>query len=236
MNAVKHIDLERGRVGGYLVVWGDAATRDLQGDYFTPNTDFALDWYPRRPVLYHHGLDGSIKAALVGQIDVLRADDTGIWAEAQLDLRHRYVRAVHDLVESGVLAWSSGSLPHLVERATDGRIVRWPLIEGSLTPTPAEPRYTDVHTVKSAYKALGLDTAPIDPDAAETASVGTQFTAPENENVVPVRAWHSPPNDNPMPGAWYAIPLPQLTHTHNEGETPMDNPSLKRLPLNRADA
>ncbi|MEL6151701.1 MAG: phage major capsid protein [Chloroflexota bacterium] len=227
MNAVKHIDPERGRVGGYLVVWGDTTTRDLQGDYFTPSTDFALDWYARRPVLYHHGLDGSIKAALVGQIDVLRADDTGIWAEAQLDLRHRYVRAVHDLVEQGVLAWSSGSLPHLVERAADGRIVRWPLIEGSLTPTPAEPRYTDVHTVKSAYKALGLDTARIDPTTTESTSAGVQSIAPGNDNVVPTGAWHSPPDDNPMP-------LPQLTH--NEGETPMDNPSLKRLPLNRADA
>ena len=30
-------------------------------------------------------------------------------------------------------------------------------MEGSLTPTPAEPRLTDVQTLKSAYKSLGLD-------------------------------------------------------------------------------
>ena len=146
-----------GRVGGYLIVWGDAGSRDLEGEYFTPETDFALDWYARRPVLYHHGLDGTLKAALVGEIDALRADEIGMWAEAQLNLRERYVQVVHKLVELGVLAWSSGSLPHLVERDRDGRITRWPLIEGSLTPTPAEPRMTDVQTIKGAYKALGLD-------------------------------------------------------------------------------
>ncbi len=157
--AVKALDAATGHVGGYLIVWGDGTTRDLEGDYFTPQTDFALDWYTRRPVLYHHGLDGTLKAALVGAIDVLRADEVGIWAEAQLDMRERYVQAVHDLIQRGVLAWSSGSLPHLVQRDGDGRITRWPLIEGSLTPTPAEPRYTDVVAVQGAYKALGLSTS-----------------------------------------------------------------------------
>src|SRR5689334_20331145 len=72
-------------------------------------------------------------------------------------MRRRYVRVVQRLVDKGVLAWSSGSLPHLVEVADDGHIQRWPIVEGSLTPTPAEPRLTNVGTVKSAYKALGLE-------------------------------------------------------------------------------
>ncbi len=145
------------RIGGYLVVWGDARHRDLHGEYFTPETDLALDWYARRPVLYHHGLDGALKAALIGAIDTLRPDETGLWAEAQLDVHRRYVRAVCDLIRRGVLAWSSGSLPHLVEVDSDGRIIRWPIVEGSLTPTPAEPRRTTVRAIKSAYEALGLD-------------------------------------------------------------------------------
>lgn len=154
---VKSLDAAGGRVGGYLVVWGDAARRDLQGEYFTPETDLGLEWYLRRPVLYHHGLDGQLKAAVIGEIDTLRADDTGLWAEAQLDTRLRYVQAVQRLIERGILSWSSGSLPHLVQVAKDGRITRWPIVEGSLTPSPAEPRRTDVHTLKSAYAALGLD-------------------------------------------------------------------------------
>ncbi|MBZ0300809.1 MAG: phage major capsid protein, partial [Anaerolineae bacterium] len=155
---LKTLDAEAGRVGGYLVVWGSRTQRDLQGEYFTPETDLGLGWYDQRPVLYHHGLDGNLKAAVIGTIDTLVADETGVWAEAQLDLRKRYVRTVQRLVDKGALGWSSGSLPHLVKVADDGRIQQWPIVEGSLTPAPAEPRRTDVRTIKSAYDALGLDT------------------------------------------------------------------------------
>ncbi|HLV33973.1 MAG TPA: phage major capsid protein [Spirillospora sp.] len=156
---LKTLDAAAGRVGGYLIVWGSRGQRDLQGEYFTPETELGLHWYDRRPVLYHHGLDGDLKAAVIGTMDTLVVDETGVWAEAQLDLRKRYVRAVQKLVDKGVLGWSSGSLPHLVQVAEDGQIKRWPIVEGSLTPAPAEPRRTDVHTLKSAYEALGLDMA-----------------------------------------------------------------------------
>src|SRR5690606_33052767 len=119
-----------GRVGGYLVVWGDATQRDLHGEYFTPETDLGLDWYPRRPVLYQHGLDDDMGPALIGQIEGWRVDETGVWVQAQLDLRSRWARAVMDLVRQGALGWSSGSLPHLVSVAADGHIRRWPIVEG----------------------------------------------------------------------------------------------------------
>lgn len=153
---LKMLNAAEGRVGGYLIVWGGPEQRDLQGEYFTPETELGLDWYEQRPALYHHGLDGSLKAAVIGVINRLAADETGVWAEAQLDMHQRYVRTIHKLIERGVLGWSSGSLPHLVEVAEDGHIKRWPIVEGSLTPTPAEPHRTDVRTLKSAYEALGL--------------------------------------------------------------------------------
>ncbi len=155
--SLKNIDATEGRVGGYLIVWGSPERRDLQGEYFTPGTELGLDWYDRRPVLYHHGLDGKLKAAVIGVIDTLHEDEVGVWAEAQLDLRQRYVRIVQRLIDKGTLGWSSGSLPHLVEVSASGQIKRWPIIEGSLTPSPAEPRRTDVRTIKSAYEAIGLD-------------------------------------------------------------------------------
>ncbi len=167
-NTVKMIDAPAGRIGGYMLVWGEADRRDLQGEFFTPHTDVGLDWYEQRPVLYHHGLDGALKAAVIGVIDTLRPDDTGLWAEAQLDLHKRYVRAVRRLVDLGVLSWSSGSLPHLVDVDEDGRIKCWPIVEGSLTPTPAEPRQTDVQTLKSAYKSLGLDLARLGIEATDS--------------------------------------------------------------------
>lgn len=160
-HAIKTLDAEEGRIGGYLIVWGDSAQRDLQGEYFTPETEFGLNWYPYRPMLYHHGQDAYLKASVIGRIDTLHPDDVGIWAEAQLDLHHRYIHAVRRLIERGALGWSSGSLPHLVKVAKDGHVKQWPIVEGSLTPTPAEPRRTDVLTIKSAYTSLGLDTGPL---------------------------------------------------------------------------
>lgn len=159
---------EDGRIGGYLVVWGDPTQPDLQGEFFTPDTDLGLDWYPRRPVLYHHGLDGTLGPALIGQIEVMQPDAVGVWVEAQLDLRRRWARTVLDLVREGALGWSSGSLPHLVEIEADGHIRRWPIVEGSLTPTPAEPRFTDAVALKAAYEALGLPLARLALDGHST--------------------------------------------------------------------
>lgn len=152
MHIVKMLDAERARIGGYLVVWGDPAHKDLHDEYFTPQTHFELDWYDARPVLFQHGSDRALHTDALGQIDTLRTDETGLWAEAQLDTHHRYWKAVRQLIDSGALNWSSGSLPHLTEAAPDGRIIRWPIVEGSLTPTPAEPRQTGV-----ALKALRSD-------------------------------------------------------------------------------
>ncbi len=180
---VKMVDAPAGRIGGYLLVWGEARQRDLQGEYFTQETDVGLDWYEQRPVLYHHGLDGALKAAVIGVIDTLKPDDIGLWAEAQLDLHKRYVRAVQRLVDKGVLSWSSGSLPHLVQVGGDGQIKRWPIVEGSLTPTPAAPRLTDVQTLEGAYKSLGLDMARLE--------LGEKAAAYEGEDNVDNRKGQS---------------------------------------------
>jgi HK97 family phage major capsid protein len=146
--------LGEGRVGGYLVVWGNPQQRDLQGEYFTKDTDFKLDWYgSTRPMLYHHAMDGTIKSTTIGVIDAIKADEIGLWAEAQLHMRDKYVQAVSRLIQKGVLGWSSGSAPNLVEISNDGQIKTWALLEGSATPTPAEPRNTGITHLKS-YTAL----------------------------------------------------------------------------------
>ncbi len=150
---------------------------------------------------------------MIGVIDTLKTDATGVWAEAQLDLRKRYVRTVQKLVRKGILGWSSGSLPHLVEVADDGHIKRWPIVEGSLTPTPAEPRRTDVHTLKSAYAALGLDTARFDPDVTIDTTDIDDFDA--NYDI-------SPSPSSTLKGAnMQNEPLLQETET----------PARKRLPV-----
>ncbi len=192
-HAVKALDAEAGRVGGYLVVWGGPDARDGHGEYFTPETALGLDWYPLRPVLFHHGLVDA-PTGVIGRIEALRRDAVGVYAEAVLDAGHPLKAALWRLVEDGVLAWSSGSLPHLVAVDADGRITRWPIVEGSLTPRPAERRHTTVQAVGGAYKALGLDAArlldklqSVD-DSMEGATMQDDFNDEVTTRRLPVRA------------------------------------------------
>ncbi len=144
-----------GWIEGYLVSWGNPNDTDLQGEFFTPRTEFCLDWFKDRPVLYHHGLDSTTGLRKVGVIKSIERDDLGLWVKAQLDMRDRYARAVYDMVKANEFGWSSGSVDHLVQIASDGEIAVWPIIEGSVTPTPAQPAKTTVRALKSGrYNAV----------------------------------------------------------------------------------
>ncbi len=157
--AAKALDGVPGMVGGYLVEFGDMGVRDLQRERFVTDTDFALDWYGERPLLFHHGLNDSVGTEKVGTIKALRRDDKGLWLEAILDERNEYVEYVRKLVDMGVLGLSAGSLPHLVRVDGDGTIKRFPIVEGSLTHTPADPR-TRVMSLKTFLSDAATQTLP----------------------------------------------------------------------------
>lgn len=134
-------------VAGWGVVFGGY---DLEGDTFTKSTDYQLDLVPIKPVFYDHTL-GSVKSALGAVINVEQKsedDIDGLWIEAQLDRSREYVGEVIRLVEKGVLGWSSGSIGHLVRRDKKS-IKTWPVVEWSLTPTPAEPRTIGANLLKA---------------------------------------------------------------------------------------
>jgi hypothetical protein len=198
-NTVKTISMDgnTARVGGYLCVWGNAAQKDLQGEYFTPRTELGLDWYPERPALFHHTLDKTIKTTKLGMIDTLKADSVGLWAEAVLDLRNRYIQKIKELVDQGVLGWSSGTVPHWADVADDGEIKRWIIVEGSLTPAPAEPRRTSIQSIKS--EIIALDDAeintPIEPGTVKEASeIAAEVTRALAENSYAPGGVNSLPN------------------------------------------
>lgn len=181
-----------GRVAGYLVAWGSPQDKDLHGEYFTPETELWADKDIPRPMLYHHGLDGKLKAAVIGVINTMKADDYGVWAEAQLDIRQAYAQHIEKLVADGALGWSSGSLPHLVDIAPDGKILQWPIVEGSLTPTPAQPvktqvamkHYSEPTELATAYKSLDLDVSRFIPADAETAKEAAPIEPPPASAVI----------------------------------------------------
>jgi len=144
-----------GRVGGYAVLFTDEDSPDLTGDYFTKSTYFGPA--TTTMALYNHGKDETIGGLILDPVATVKRDDVGVWVEAQLDLRNKYVAAIYKLAERGLLGWSTGTAPHLVKRTQKSsgawHIDTWPLgLDSSLTPSPAEPR-----TLAQAIKALGLD-------------------------------------------------------------------------------
>ncbi len=149
-----------GKVGGYLVRFSDKDSPDLEGDYFTEETEFGP--HTTTPVYYHHGLDKRIGKRILDDGATMRKDDIGIWVESQLALRDEYEKEIYNLVEAGKMGWSSGTAGHLVEREPMGKsywIKRWMLgLDASLTPTPAEPR-------NSALALKSLITAEAEPEA-----------------------------------------------------------------------
>ena len=173
-------------VAGYGVLFGGA---DLDGETFTKSTDFMLDLVPQKLVLYDHGMNDGIKGNIIGRVPVtaISEDDDGLWIEAELERSAAYMDSVLSLIDAGKLGWSSGSVGHLVSR--DGRqIKRWPVVEFSLTPTPAEPRTLGVEMLKSlAECAPALMQLATEPETAtvdiEDATPATPEAAPEDNRA-----------------------------------------------------
>lgn len=155
--------LGRDRVGSYLCVWGNPARKDLSGEFFTPNTQemtAIFDAIGTIPAIYHHALDNTVKAAVIGLVDVMKKDDVGLWIEAQVREHAAYKNLIKPLVDDHVLGWSSGALPggRQVNKAT-GEITRWPIVEASMTPSPMEWRMAaqwPVQNIKALYQQAGL--------------------------------------------------------------------------------
>lgn len=133
-----------GKVGGYLVRFSTEEDPDLLGEFFTAKTYFGPSDGNNADAMFHHGFPmGKALAELADHwFDPIktRRDDVGIWAEVVLNMADKYESKVYELAESGKLGWSSGAAGHLVRKKANGEILRWPIAEGSLTPTPTEPR------------------------------------------------------------------------------------------------
>jgi len=148
---------------------GNGKGVDTDGEFFSDQTDLCPDWFPvQRPLLYQHGLDERTSAQAIGRVhsETARKEADGWWVQAQLDKRSRYFEDIKRLIEGDSLSASSGAMAHLVKRTADGEIVRWPWVELSLTPTPAN-LYARVQPVEVAkhYKAAGITPPPtIDED------------------------------------------------------------------------
>lgn len=136
-------------LSGYLIRFSDESEPDLTGEFFDKETDFQVKDGDKIPVYFDHGLDPVFDLGILGhgEIEIRRA---GVFIRTEIRIKNQHYQELLDLAETGILGWSSGTASHLVRRqkAKSGavRITRWPIVEASLTPTPAEPRNRAVIT------------------------------------------------------------------------------------------
>jgi hypothetical protein len=71
-----------GRIGGYLVLYGAPGVTDLEGDYFTPDTDYGDA--KTTPVYYQHGMDAAVGKRKIGAGDLRPPHFLGIHAAQAL--------------------------------------------------------------------------------------------------------------------------------------------------------
>lgn len=176
-DTLKALD-DKGRVGGYAVRFTDGDHRDSYGDYFTKDTYLGAHQGDGVDVLFHHGLPlytsrrmtdeqkaafESFRNHIFSGTTKTKKDEVGLFVEVVLDMADAYEKAVYGLAKAGKLGWSSGSTWHMVRRTDDGEITRWPIIEISLTPTPAE-KTNRVITLKAIES---LKFVPLDDEAED---------------------------------------------------------------------
>ncbi len=154
-DAAKSLDESGDRFGGYLVRFGTPDTHDLSSykDYFTEETRFGLEHLKSIPMHFHHTLDPVIGDRELGAWE-FKADKIGLWVEGILHARDEYEAKIRDMARAGKLGLSSGAVSHKVRREKQAngsnQLKVWPIGEGSLTHTPADPHLArTVHAVKS---------------------------------------------------------------------------------------
>jgi hypothetical protein len=139
------------RVGGYAIVYTGPNDLDLDGQFFSKDTDF---WLPQGSKgfvwpIYGHGQDPTLKNKRFSSKPwKVREDDAGLWMEGQLEIADKYDEMVLEKgIKPGKMGLSTGALSHLVsvsrtKEGPDGaeHIDDWPVYENSITPQPSEFR------------------------------------------------------------------------------------------------
>lgn len=134
-------------VKGYAVVWGHEYERDLQGEYFTPSTDFGnINVVDEKHLLVMYTPNGNF--VNIGDIHHFRRDDYGLFFEGEIyenEKTSNVARAVIDMLKvqklrDGKVGFSFVPRASMVKTSEDNRIDIYKIDALILTPTPSDPR------------------------------------------------------------------------------------------------
>jgi hypothetical protein len=169
--ALKAID-DDGGIEGPCAPFGDADRSRLK-DRFTAETDFGRAMKTGAELRSHHGLPmigdrpNALADVVLGEATFEKRGDA-LYMKSRLDLSTEENRRLFAEIKAGKQYLSTGSASHLVRRKAlaDGthEIKAWPIVEVSITPTPAHPR-TAVYPIKSLIEEP-LEAPPEPPESA----------------------------------------------------------------------
>jgi len=130
--------LESGKVSGYAIVWGSHDNPDLQGEYFTPETELNI---PDELALY---IGEPLPENRIGTAKI-QPDGHGVYVSGQIEphinkfgvnIPVGYYHALQDILHLASIGSKS-------EVSDNGRINKFPIMGIVLTATPVQPPQGD---------------------------------------------------------------------------------------------
>ncbi len=115
---------------------GPLGGKDLDGEFFSKRTDIKPDWFPERPVLWHHGQDRHMSDTVVGKATDLTLEEDGWWVDVWIKHGEQRAELVKRLAQKAPIYGSSGTISYLRKASTSGEILVWPYVEQTLTTSP----------------------------------------------------------------------------------------------------
>jgi len=177
-------------VEGYGVLFN---VKDLEGETFTPQTDYATEYIKGQTVYLDHAQDDIVEEGgttyhlkgvrqPVGEVVGVDVTDAGLYFRLKLKKAAEYWDYVSRVLSTNKCGLSTGTAPHLMEKSPDGIIKMWHVKEISLTMTPAESR-----TTKYLIRTKTLDSSEageVDSDnpVSDSASASTETLDNQTED------------------------------------------------------
>jgi hypothetical protein len=128
-----------GKVEGLLCRYSTPMATDVERDFFNKTSDFGVKDGQELPVLWHHNLDPE-KRGVIGK-GIVQHTDAGLWFQSWLNQRDEYERLILKMIEMGKAGYSGGAsaIARLASVGKSRLITTFHLVEGSITPVPADP-------------------------------------------------------------------------------------------------
>lgn len=149
---------------------GPMKGKDVEGQYFSQNTNTHHEIYPEIPVYYYHGYDSNLNPqgdpVIIGKATYVKQDAQGHWYDVVLDKTKEFAERVWKAANTKPLPKakaSSGTIAHIMRvDKSSGEITNWPVVEMTLMDgrpgrfNAANSYAVAMPAAKAAYEKAGL--------------------------------------------------------------------------------